>query len=112
MAIYSKYFKLGCLEDFLKVHPFGGFFKLPLAIHIESYRCQMLMMPLIRTDHRKQLPTPNFVEMVSLSDNRLKIDIRLVDELIPVEVVDCLKVGLTYFRQFLLKVSLHFRNAS
>jgi hypothetical protein len=104
--------KLSDPKQRLLINRSGNHFQLPLPIHIESHGGEVFVVPLIWGNHRKQLPATNLVKMVSLTDNGLKVYIRLIDELVPIKVINCCQISLTYFRQFLLQFPFYFRNAT
>lgn len=70
------------------------------------------MGPLVGCDHGKGVFSTNTIEVVDLSDNRLKVDIGFINELVPVEVLDGGNVFLAHLDELLLEIALDLADAT
>ena len=71
----------------------------------------MLVVPFGGADHRQELSPAHFVEMIDLADNGFEVNVGLVDQLVPVEMVDGGEVFLADLGELLLELPFHLGNA-
>lgn len=84
------------------VHRVTEGFDFPLAVNVEPHRGKMPHRPLVWGDHREHIAARHCVEVVGLADDWLELDRCLVDQLIPVKMIDRLEILLADFTEFLL----------
>ena len=99
-------------EQSLLINPIGNGLQFPLSVDIEPHGGEVFVVPLVRGDHGKQFAATDFIEVVDLADDGLEVYIRLVNEFVPVEMIDRGQVGLTNFGEFLLQLSFHLGNTA
>ena len=63
-------------------------------------------------DHAEVTASVDFIEVVYLTDHGFEAELGLVDELVLVEGVNHLQVGLAQFDELLLQLTFHARDAS
>lgn len=66
------------------------------------------MVPFLGADHGEEFAAADFVEVVGLADDWFKVDVCLVDQFVPVEVINGGEVFLTEFGEFLLEFPFYF----
>lgn len=107
----TRFSDFDAAEEFARVDAGAGLDDLPLAVHVEADGGEVFLTPLIGGNHGEHLASADIVEVIDAADDGLELDFSLVNELVPVEVVDGGEVGLSDFLELLLKVALDLGNA-
>ena len=97
-------------EKFAGVHVVSSLDDFPLAVHVKADGGEVFLAPFVRRDHGEEAAAAHFVEVVGLADDWLELDVCLIDELVPIEVVDGFQVNFPDFLEFLLQIPLDLGN--
>ena len=83
-----------------------------MAVEIEPKAGKVGVWPLIGSNHGEGVFSTNAVEVVGVAYGGLEVNVGLVDQLVPVEVLDGGDVFFAHLDEFLLEVALDLGDAT
>lgn len=86
--------------------------ELPLAVEVEAEGGEVFLGPLVGSDHGEDVLLAHAVEVVGFADGGFELDVGLVDELVPVEVLDGGDVFPAHFLELVAEVFFDLAEAA